>query len=792
MKFSEAWLREWVNPKITTEQLADQLSMAGLEVDSIEPAAPPFTGVVVGEVLTREQHPDADKLSVCSVDTGADEPAQIVCGARNVAAGMKVPVAVVGANLPGDFKIKKAKLRGVQSLGMICSASELGLADSSDGIMALPADAPVGSDFRAFMALDDACIDVDLTPDRADCLSVAGIAREVGVLNREPLHLPEIDPVPAAIDDVFNVVVDAPQACPRYLCRVVRDIDPAAKTPGWMVEKLRRSGLRPISPVVDITNYVLLELGQPMHGFDLDRLEGGIRVRMAEDGEQLALLDGGEAKLRADTLVIADHARPVAMAGIMGGAQSGVTGETRHVLLESAFFAPLAIAGKARAYGLHTDSSHRFERGVDFNLQRQAIERATALMLEIVGGRPGPVNEACAESHLPAIAPVVLRRERLARLLGVRVDDVTVVDILERLGMQVADADGGWQVTPPSARFDIAIEADLVEEVGRIYGYANIPASLSSAPVSVSVRPEAAFDLARARQLLVDRGYQEAITYSFVSPEIASVLTPDSTPIRLANPISADMSDMRASLWPGLVQTLQYNLARQQSRVRVFESGLTFVRDGGEIEQHPKLGGLAFGEADQEQWGISTRKSDFFDIKADVEALLSQVADADEFRFVAAEHPALHPGQCARILRDGTPIGWIGLLHPVAQKALDVPKGVFVFEVDLVPLGMGRIPHFRPISKFPAIRRDFALLVNRETGYQAVLDCIRDAAPAVVKDIQLFDVYTGENIDSGLKSLALSLILQESSHTLTDVEVEEASTVVLAALAERLSAKLRD
>jgi phenylalanyl-tRNA synthetase beta chain len=425
-------------------------------------------------------------------------------------------------------------------------------------------------------------------------------------------------------------------------------------------------------------------------------------------------------------------------------------------------------------------------------MQRQAIDRATALMLQVVGGRPGPVTEVSAEAHLPAIEPVVLRRDRLARLLGIRIDDETIVDILERLGMRVAETDAGWQVTPPSARFDIAIEADLVEEVGRIYGYANIPASLSSAPVSVSVRPEAAFDLARARHLLVDRGYQEAITYSFIAPEIASILTPGSDPIRLANPISADMSDMRASLWPGLVQTLRHNLARQQSRVRVFESGLTFVRDDGGIEQPPKLAGLAFGDADEEQWGVASRKSDFYDIKADVEVLLSQVADAGEFRFAAAEHPALHPGQSARILRNDAPIGWIGLLHPAAQKALDLPKGVYVFEIDLVPLGTGRIPRFAPISKFPAIRRDFALLVNRETSYQAVLDCIREAAPALVKDIQLFDVYTGGNIDSSLKSLALSLILQESSHTLTDVEVEEASTVVLAALAERLSAKLRD
>ena len=792
MKFSEAWLREWVNPKITTEQLADQLSMAGLEVDSVEPAAPPFTGVVVGEVLTREQHPDADKLSVCSVDIGADAPSQIVCGAKNVATGMKVPVATVGALLPGDFKIKRARLRGVESLGMICSASELGLAESSDGILPLPADAPVGTDFRDYLSLDDPCIDVDLTPDRADCLSVAGLAREVGVLNRERVCVPKMEPVAPAKDDTFPVTLDAPQACPRYLCRVVRGIDASASTPDWMVEKLRRSGLRAISPVVDVTNFVLLELGQPMHGFDLGKLDGGICVRMAESGERLMLLDGSEVSLREDTLVIADHSRALAMAGIMGGEASGVTESTTDVLLEAAFFSPLAIAGKARSYGLHTDSSHRFERGVDYQLQRQAMERATALLLDIVGGQAGPINEVVAADELPGREAVMLRRSRVARLLGVEINDATIVDILGRLGMQVEASDEGWQVTAPSARFDIGIEADLIEEIGRVYGYANIPASLSSAPVSVAVRPEAEFSLDKAKQLLAQRGYQEAITYSFISPESAAVLTPGVEPIKLANPISADMSDMRASIWPGLIQTLSYNLARQQSRVRVFESGLTFIRRDGEIEQHPKLAGLIYGEASAEQWGLATRKADFYDIKADVESLLTQVAKPQEFRFEAAEHPALHPGQGARILRNGESIGWIGLLHPVAQKALDVPGGVYLFEIDLVPLRLGGIPRFEALSKFPAIRRDFALLVDRDLPYQAVLDVVHDAAPAVVKDVQLFDVYTGDNIDSSLKSFALSLILQESSHTLTDAEVEQASAVVLEALGSRLAAKLRD
>jgi phenylalanyl-tRNA synthetase beta chain len=488
----------------------------------------------------------------------------------------------------------------------------------------------------------------------------------------------------------------------------------------------------------------MLELGQPMHGFDLAKLDGGIRVRMAENDEPLVLLDGSEVKLREDTLVIADHSKALAMAGIMGGEASGVTASTRDVLLESAFFAPLTIAGQARSYGLHTDSSHRFERGVDYALQRRAMERASALLLEIVGGQPGPITEVTADAALPDSHPVLLRRARVRRLLGIEIDDATIVDVLERLAMGVEDHAEGWLVTPPSARFDIAIEADLIEEVGRVYGYANIPANLSSAPVSFAVRAEAEFSLIDAKQLLVNRGYQEAITYSFVAPEAADVLAPNAVAIELANPISADMSVMRASLWPGLVQTLKNNLARQQSRVRVFESGLTFIRTGEDIEQHPKLAGLLYGNVATEQWAQNVRKGDFFDLKADLELVMQQVATPAEFRFVAAEHPALHPGQGARIHRGEQTIGWIGLLHPAAQKTLDVPPGVFVFEIDLLPLQIGRIPAFEPLSKFPSIRRDLALLVGQDVPYQAVRDCVREAAPAIVKDIKLFDVYTGE------------------------------------------------
>jgi phenylalanyl-tRNA synthetase beta chain len=791
MRFSEAWLREWVNPDITTEQLADQLSMAGLEVDSVESAAPAFSGVVVGHVLTREQHPDADKLSVCSVDIGADEPSQIVCGAKNVAAGMKVAVATVGAKLPGDFKIKKAKLRGVQSLGMICSASELGLAESSDGIMSLPADAPVGADFRDFLKLDDACIEVDLTPDRGDCLSVAGIAREVGVINKVSVTAPVIEPVSASIDDSFPVEVSASSACPRYVCRVIRGIDITAATPDWMKERLRRGGIRSIDPVVDVTNYVLLELGQPMHGFDLARLSGGIRVRLAGEGEKLTLLDGSELALKADSLVIADHDKPLALAGIMGGQDSGVGSQTRDILLEAAFFAPLAIAGRARGYGLHTDSSHRFERGVDPELQRTSMEYATGLLLDIVGGEAGPLVEVASDAHLPKPPTIRLRRERVSKILGVRIDDATVTDILTRLGMQLSPAVDGWDVVPPSARFDCAIEVDLIEEVGRIFGYINIPESSSAAPVTLWGPAESAFSLDRAKDLLVDRDYQEAITYSFISPELADLLTPAEAQIELANPISADMAVMRASLLPGLLSALRHNLARQQSRVRMFESGLSFRRVDGELEQRPKLAAVITGSSRDEQWGLATRKVDFFDLKGDLQALLSLVDPRGSFAFEAAEHPVLHPGQTARVYRDGEGIGWIGMLHPAKQKALDLPA-TFVFEIDLDGLAEGRLPAFSPISKYPAIRRDLAVVVGRDVPAAALLACARRAAPAVVREIALFDVYTGENIEPELKSLALSLILQESSHTLTDQEVDQATARVLDALASELSAKLRE
>ncbi len=793
MKFSEAWLREWVDPAVDTQQLADQLSMAGLEVDSVTPVAASFNGVVVGEVIDKAPHPDADKLSVCQVRVDADgEPLQIVCGARNVAAGMRVPVATVGAVLPGDFKIKKAKLRGVPSHGMICSASELGLAESSEGIMPLPQDAPLGEALRRYLNLDDHAIDVDLTPDRGDCLGIAGLAREVGVINKSPLTPPVIDPVAPVIDDCMEVDLVADAECPRYLCRVVRDVDVNAETPLWMQERLRRSDIRSLGPVVDVTNYVLLELGQPMHGFDLARVEQRIRVRLAQAEEKLTLLNGQEVVLRADTLVIADAQRPLAMAGIMGGEESAVTADTRDILLESAFFAPQAISGKARSYGLHTDASHRFERGVDPQLQRRAMERATALLLQIAGGQPGPVVEACHADKIPATPTIHLRAERITRVLGVRVEPDEVQEILARLEMEVSETAEGWRVRAPSCRFDIAIEEDLIEEIGRIYGYARIPAHRYPLAMELHSEGETRFDLGGAKQLLVARDYQEVVTYSFISPELAEMITPQAQAIQLANPISADMSVMRGSLWPGLLQTAIYNQSRQQSRVRIFESGLRFIRRDGELLQPEALAGLISGERLPEQWSSASDSVDFYDIKGDIEALLELTGVPEAFTFASASHPALHPGQSAGIYRDGRPVGLLGMLHPELEKRLDLNGATYLFEIELAEVEQGRLPAFESLSKFPSIRRDIAIVVENHVTFESIRNVIREASGKIVKDIHPFDVYTGENIDSGRKSVALGLILQEKSHTLTDSEVDEVIQGVLRRLSDELDGKLRD
>ncbi|MAD45840.1 MAG: phenylalanine--tRNA ligase subunit beta [Oceanospirillaceae bacterium] len=795
MKFSEQWLREWVQPEVGTEELAHQVTMAGLEVDGIEAVAGEFSGVVVGEVVKREQHPDADKLSLCQVSDGS-ETFQIVCGAPNVREGLKIPFAKIGAVLPGNFKIKKAKLRGVESFGMLCAEAELGMSDASDGLMELPADAPVGEDFRKYMNLDDAIIEVDLTPNRADCLSMAGLAREVGVLNKADLTELEIEPVAPAIDDKANIEVTASEQCPRYMGRIVKGVNVKAATPLWMVEKLRRGGIRSIDPVVDITNYVLLELGQPMHAFDLAQVEGGIRVRMAEQGEKLTLLDGQEVSLNSDTLVIADHKKPLAIGGIMGGEHSGVTESTQDLLLEAAFFSPLAIAGRARSYGLHTDSSHRFERGVDYNLAAKAMERATALVLDICGGKPGPVVEVAADEHLPKQAQIHLRRARAELVLGIKLDDSEIEDILKRLGMQITATEDGWDVIAPSYRFDMAIEPDLIEELARIYGYENLPVRLPTAASPLARHPENRLPMGDLRRQMVARGYQEAITYSFVDPQIQKAMDPANAPIALLNPISTEMSVMRTDLLAGLVQAVSYNLKRQQPRVRLFETGLRFIPDGDSLAQIPTLAFAATGSRQPQGWAESAADVDFFDVKGDIEALLARTGTLDQYRFVAGQHPALHPGQTAIIEKsDGNgqwqPAGVVGALHPSLYKTVGTKQSIILVQLDLETVRQTAIPDFDELSKYPEMRRDLALVVAADTQVDDVLTAIRAKAGDYLTKLNLFDVYVGKGIDPDRKSLALGLTWQHPSRTLTDEEVNDSVNSVLAHLEESLGATLR-
>lgn len=796
MKFSEQWLREWVNPAISTDELSAQLTMAGLEVDGIEGVAGQFSGVVVGEVVSKEQHPDADKLSLCQVTDGT-EIFQVVCGAPNVRTGMKIPFAKVGAVLPGDFKIKKAKLRGVESFGMLCAETELQIGEDSAGLMELAADAPVGTDLRKYLNLDDQVIEVDLTPNRADCLGMAGLAREVAVLNKLSVNAPVIETVAATITDKPQVEVIAKDACPRYLGRIVKGVNVKAATPLWMVEKLRRGGIRSIDPVVDITNYVLLELGQPMHAFDLANIDGGIRVRMAEEGEKLTLLDEQEVTLKANTVVIADHSKALALGGIMGGEHSGVTADTQDLLLEAAFFAPLAIANRARQYGLHTDSSHRFERGVDFKLQAKAMERATALIIEVCGGQAGEITEVVCEENLPEKASVHLRASRLERMLGVHIDGKEVEEILTRLGLAVETTAEGWQVSVPSYRFDISIEPDLIEEVARIYGYDRLPTRTPSAAVPLAQIPENRLAVQELRRALVARGYHEAITYSFVSPEIQKKLDPEHSPIALLNPISNEMSVMRTDLFAGLVQATSYNLKRQQSRVRFFETGLRFIPQAdGSLEQTPTLALSITGERFEQSWSDSSTEVDFFDLKGDVESLLARTGKLDSYRFVSASHPALHPGQTAQIEKQDQQgqwqvVGIMGTLHPNLQKPLGLKQPVYLAQLCLNEVQDVQVPRFNELSKFPEMRRDVALLVNKETPVDEILSSIRSKAGEFLTKLNVFDVYVGKGIDLERKSLALGLTWQHPSRTLTDDEINNNLSSVLAYLEESLGATLR-
>ncbi len=791
MKFSEKWLREWVNPEINSTTLVEQLTQAGLEVDAVEPVAGEFTGVVVGQVKSVESHPDADKLRLCQVDVAGDELLSIVCGASNVRQDLKIPVAVVGSVLPGNFKIKKAKLRGVESFGMLCSSKELGLAESADGLMELAQDAPVGTNIRDYLDLDDLAIDVDLTPNRSDCLGIAGIAREVGVLTGCDVTDWPQERVAEQTNTQLAIEVEASADCPRYVGRVIENINVNAMTPVWMQEKLRRSGLRSIGPVVDVTNYVMLELGQPMHAFDLDKLNGGIIVRTSQQGEKITLLDGQEVVITESTLVIADQSSPLALAGIMGGQDSSVDDQTKNIFLEAAFFSPLAIAGRARGYGLHTDSSHRFERGVDPELPRLAIERASALLLAIIGGQAGPITEVVSESDLPQTQVITLRADRIKRVLGIHIDAEQVEDQLTRLGLTVEKNNEGWQVTVPSFRFDLAIEVDLIEELGRLYGYDRLPETRPQGTVLTTDISEHTLATHRLQSLLVDRGYQEAITYSFVDPAIQQHLAVEGEQaIELANPISADLSMMRTSLWPGLIQALVYNLNRQHERVRLFEVGRIFKGTKDNVEQHRQIGGVLCGSRYAEQWSEKQRPVDFFDAKADVEALLA-VGGEDNIRFVAEQHPALHPGQSARVYKGEQAIGWLGALHPRLNKPLDLKTRVYVFELALSAVLKAQVPVFESVSKFPALRRDLALIVDTQTTAGEIDHCLNGIRSDILKGIQLFDVYSGDGVELGKKSIAVAFHLQHKERTLTDEEVESLMQSVAQILQEQIGAVIR-
>jgi phenylalanyl-tRNA synthetase beta chain len=791
MKISEQWLRDWVDSGWSTTELTARLTMAGLEVGSVETAAPAFSKVVVGRVIGLIPHPDADRLRVATVDVGETEPLQIVCGAPNVTVGMCAPTALIGAVLPGDFKIKPSKLRGVQSQGMLCSAKELGLAESADGLLPLPADSRPGQDVRELLALDDALIEIELTPNRGDCLGLAGIAREVATLSGHEFQSLPVETVEPTVGTVFPVVLRDPADCPRYIGRVIQGVNPAAETPLWMQERLRRAGVRSLGPLVDVTNYVMLELGQPMHAFDLGRLTGGIEVRRARPGDRLELLNGVVVEPDAETLLITDQAGPLALAGIMGGEISSCTDATRDVFLESAFFSPASIAGRARQYGLQTDSSYRFERGVDWQLQRRAAERATRLLIEMAGGQPGPIIEAVAPDHLPVQLTIRLRPERIRKLLGMDVSGAEIENILRRLGMTVTAETDGWLVTPPSSRFDVSLEADLIEEIARIYGYERVPSNRPLTRLAMSPQAEGQVSLERLTATLVQRGFQEAITYSFVDPSLQKAIDPEREPLALSNPISADLAVMRTSLWPGLLKALSYNQKRQRPRVRLFEHGLNFVPTDNGLQQDGYLGGVVAGAALPEQWGTPVRPVDFFDLKADVEALLVLTGEPEAFRFVAAQQSALHPGQSARIERGELIVGWIGALHPHLVRTFNLEGDVFVFELRLSALQAACVPSFGELSRFPASRRDIAIVVDEAVTAHAIYRYIRERGGRLLRDVRIFDVYRGKGVSEGRKSLALGLILQDFSRNLTDQIVEETVSGIIAGLTEQFGATLR-
>ncbi len=792
MKIAESWLREWVNPDLDTAALGHQLTMLGHEVDAIDYEGEGLADVVIAEVIAVEKHPDADKLSVCKVSDGNDELIEIVCGAPNVVKGMKTPLAKPGVHLPNGMKLRKAKIRGVVSNGMLCSAVELGLGDESDGIMHLADDAATGTPLVDYLQLPDAAIDLDLTPNRGDCFSVLGIARDLAALTGDDLKDPAVAAVPATIDAVQPVELIEPAGCPRFAGRVIRGIDPGAKSPVWMTERLRRSGLRAISPVVDITNYVMLEFGQPLHAYDASLLNGSVRPRLASAGEKVTLLDEKEVELRDDTLIITDDSGPIGIAGIMGGLSTAVTDKTTDVFFEAAFWPQDFMAGRARGYGMHTDASLRFERGVDPEGQGRAVERATELLLGIAGGQAGPLVVDSAEEHLPGRPRIMLRKDHVTRLLGLDIANDEIARILEGLELSVEPHDGGWKVTPPGHRFDISIEADLIEEIARIHGYDSIPETTAFAQSPLETVTETHVELERASTSLIARDYQEVITYSFIDAEANMAFTGIESELVLSNPISSEMSVMRGSLWPGMVAAAAANVARQQDRVRIFEASKSFH---GTLEARTevlRLAGLATGSALPEQWGSKSENVDFFDIKADVEAILLLASQAGEVTFAATEHPALQTGQAAEIRRGGVVIGVVGKLHPNLAKRYDLKRAVYVFELDARAALASLAPSATPISRYPAIRRDLAVIVDDNVTASEIVDAVAASVPELIQGVRIFDIYKGPGIEAGRKSVAIGLILQETSRTLTDDDADTAMAAATSKLKDKFAAELRD
>ena len=792
MKISELWLRDWVNPDMDTEALGHQLTMAGHELDNTIIEGAGLDGVVIAEVVEFSKHPDADRLNVCKVSDGSGELIDVVCGAPNVHKGMKSPLAAPGVKLPNGLLLRKTKIRGVVSNGMLCSAVELGLGDESDGIISLPADAPVGESFAAYMNLPDAAYEMDLTPNRGDCFSVLGLARDIAAMTESEFTEANVEPVAATIDDIQDVEIARPEQCPSFAGRVVRNISQEAKSPLWMTERLRRSGLRPIHPVVDITNYIMLELGQPLHAYDLALVQGAIRPRFAGAGEKLTLLDEREVSLSDNTLVISDDSGPIGLAGIMCGLSTAVNEATTDVFFEAAFWPQEFMAGQARSYGLHTDASARFERGVDPQGQVRAVERATGLLLEICGGEAGPLVHSASMDQMPSRESIRLRRARIAKLLGLEIDDDIVSGILQRLGLQATKITAGWDVIPPSYRFDITLEADLVEEVARIYGYDNIPEFTAIAETPLEIVTESIVNIDKAASTLVARDYQEVITYSFIDSESDKLISGIESELVLSNPISSAMSVMRASLWPGMLSVAASNSARQQNRIRLFEIGKSFHGSLDKHEEVERIAGLVIGPALPEQWGSKSRPVDFFDIKSDVAAMLGLTGDSGHFEYVSATRAALQPGQTASIIRDSGTVGVIGKLHPRLAKHFDLKQDVFLFELDVTKALASAAPVATTVSKFPASRRDIAVIVDEKILADDIVKTVAAAAPDLIQGVRIFDIYRGPGIEAGLKSVALGLILQETSRTLTDEDADSAMAAVVQALENKFAAELRD